>query len=236
MEDKRISEKESLELIARMIRETQDNAARYAAYPLLIWGYTTVIVSLVVWYFYLQTGMWQINYLWFALPAIAGPLTIFFNRKDKNKGAKNYIDRVTAQIWTVFGVVGFCLSCMAFVVRIDILFVVSLLMGMGATLTGLVCKYKPLSIAGIIGIALSFSMLFIHGSGVYLVNGVHAANSKDLCTKIAREEWGFEGVIMSDWNTTVPEDGSIPWKCVAAGNDIIMPGNMDDDNPGAYNE
>ena len=39
MEDKRISEKESLELIARMIRETQDNAARYAAYPLLIWGY-----------------------------------------------------------------------------------------------------------------------------------------------------------------------------------------------------
>ncbi|MFT0498812.1 hypothetical protein ACMSD6_09830 [Bacteroides thetaiotaomicron] len=88
MEDKRISEKESLELIARMIRETQDNTARYAAYPLLIWGYTTVAISLVVWYFYLQTGVWQINFLWFALPVIAGPLTIFFNRKDKNKGAK----------------------------------------------------------------------------------------------------------------------------------------------------
>lgn len=38
MEDKRISEKESLELIARMIRETQDNTARYAAYPLLSMG------------------------------------------------------------------------------------------------------------------------------------------------------------------------------------------------------
>lgn len=34
---------------------------------------------------------------------------------------------------------------------------------------------------------------------------------------------------MSDWNTTVPEDGSTPWKCAAAGNDIIMPGNPDDD-------
>ena len=34
---------------------------------------------------------------------------------------------------------------------------------------------------------------------------------------------------MSDWNTTVPEDGSISWVCVAAGNDIIMPGNPDDD-------
>ena len=66
-------------------------------------------------------------------------------------------------------------------------------------------------------------------SSYNLVNGVHAANSKDLCTRLARQEWGFNGVIMSDWNTTVPEEGSIPWKCVAAGNDIIMPGNEEDD-------
>ena len=65
-------------------------------------------------------------------------------------------------------------------------------------------------------------------SSYNLVNGVHAANSKDLCTRIARKEWGFDGVIMSDWNTTVPEDGSVAWKCAAAGNDIIMPGNAED--------
>lgn len=65
-------------------------------------------------------------------------------------------------------------------------------------------------------------------SSYNLLNGVHAANSVDLCTAIARKEWEFDGVIMSDWNTTVPEDGSIPWKCVTAGNDIIMPGNAAD--------
>lgn len=42
------------------------------------------------------------------------------------------------------------------------------------------------------------------------INGVQAANSRDLCTVVARKEWGFGGLIMSDWNTTVPEDGSIP--------------------------
>lgn len=61
------------------------------------------------------------------------------------------------------------------------------------------------------------------------INGIHAANCYDLCTSVARGEWGFEGVIMSDWNTTVPEDGSVPWQCAAAGNDIIMPGNPEDD-------
>lgn len=61
------------------------------------------------------------------------------------------------------------------------------------------------------------------------INGIHSANSLDMCTTVARGEWGFGGVIMSDWNTTVPEDGSVSWKCAAAGNDIIMPGNPDDE-------
>lgn len=61
------------------------------------------------------------------------------------------------------------------------------------------------------------------------INGVHAANSRDLCTVVAREEWGFDGVIMSDWNTTVPEDGSVAWKCAMAGNDVIMPGSPVDE-------
>ena len=34
---------------------------------------------------------------------------------------------------------------------------------------------------------------------------------------------------MSDWNTTVPKDGSVPWQCVAVGNDVIMPGNGNDE-------
>lgn len=61
------------------------------------------------------------------------------------------------------------------------------------------------------------------------INGVQAANNRDLCTVVARGEWGFDGLIMSDWNTTVPADGSEPWRCAAAGNDVIMPGNPHDD-------
>ena len=30
-----------------------------------------------------------------------------------------------------------------------------------------------------------------------LVNGIHAANNYDLCTKAARDEWGFKGVFMT---------------------------------------
>ncbi len=60
------------------------------------------------------------------------------------------------------------------------------------------------------------------------VNGVHTANSYDLCTMAARDEWGFSGVIMTDWTTTNEGGGSSAAKCLEAGNDMIMPGNPSD--------
>ena len=55
------------------------------------------------------------------------------------------------------------------------------------------------------------------------VNGVYAPNSHDLCTKALRCEWGFEGVVMTDWFSTNKgqADNGLALK---AGNDLIMPG------------
>ncbi|MBQ9008687.1 MAG: glycoside hydrolase family 3 C-terminal domain-containing protein [Clostridia bacterium] len=60
------------------------------------------------------------------------------------------------------------------------------------------------------------------------VNGVHTANSRDLCTTLDREEWGFDGLIMSDWTTTNTGHGSSAAKAIRAGNDLIMPGRLSD--------
>lgn len=57
-----------------------------------------------------------------------------------------------------------------------------------------------------------------------LVNGVHAANNYDLCTKVARDEWGFKGVIMTDWTTTHAGEDCTASGCMRAGNDLVMPG------------
>ena len=64
-----------------------------------------------------------------------------------------------------------------------------------------------------------------------LVNGVHAANSHDLCMKAARCEFGFDGVIMTDWTTTNQDSSCTAAGCMRAGNDLVMPGQaMDMDN------
>lgn len=53
------------------------------------------------------------------------------------------------------------------------------------------------------------------------VNGKHVCNTYDLLTRVLRQEWGFEGLVMSDWNAT--EQCSYA-EAIHAGNDLIMPG------------
>ena len=55
------------------------------------------------------------------------------------------------------------------------------------------------------------------------LNGVYTPNSRDLCTVALRQEWGFDGVVMTDWYSTNPRQGHNAL-AIAAGNDLIMPG------------
>lgn len=55
------------------------------------------------------------------------------------------------------------------------------------------------------------------------INSVYAPNSYDLCTKALRNEWGFDGVVMTDWFSTNKNLGHNAL-AMKAGNDLIMPG------------
>jgi len=71
-----------------------------------------------------------------------------------------------------------------------------------------------------------------------LFNGVHTANSYPLLSEVLRKEWGFDGLVMTDWGATGDMEMepdrtffygcSDPVSCIAAGNDLIMPGRQAD--------
>lgn len=59
------------------------------------------------------------------------------------------------------------------------------------------------------------------------VNGVWTAGNYDLCTTILRKEWGFKGIVMTDWWAAINERGGEPDKTnfaamAMAQNDIYM--------------
>ncbi len=66
------------------------------------------------------------------------------------------------------------------------------------------------------------------------VNGVYCTNNYDLLVKILRQEWGFEGMVMSDWDSMKADredcmkaaTGDV-LKAMAAQCDLICPGRAD---------
>lgn len=68
-----------------------------------------------------------------------------------------------------------------------------------------------------------------------LLNGVHTSERRDLIEDVLRAEFGFKGVVMTDWvvNGGTMDKSSkypapVPYKVAAAGNDLFMPGGKKD--------
>ncbi len=104
MDERKLTEKESLEVITSMIARTK---AHYlgSGNILAMWGYLVVIVSIAVWILLASTGRGAWNWLWFAIPLIGFPCTFIMARKEQHgQGAVTYSDKITSGLWTIFGV------------------------------------------------------------------------------------------------------------------------------------
>ena len=75
MEERKLNEKESLELIAQMIQNTKNRLETNCGMPFLFWGYTTIFVSLLVWFLVVTTRK-----LLLAIPMVLTP----YHRRNRN--------------------------------------------------------------------------------------------------------------------------------------------------------
>lgn len=163
IQDKQLNEKESLELITKMIHNTKKRIEEGSGTMFLIWGYTTVIVTMLVWGIVLYTQDPRYQYIWFSLPISGCIMTIIYKKQEDSKPrVTTYIDRIISYVWIVVGAAGFLLSMVSIIAyTFPILFVIVLIMGIGTTLTGLIVNFRPLAISGIIGMSAAVVLSFL---------------------------------------------------------------------------
>ena len=149
----------SIEIISRMIVDTQAHIDRESGKYFLLWGYTTVVVSLAEYFaqvFGIDTTLCL--YGWYLIPLVGGVGMLLLARSRSRSAIprpKSYIDRCINAVWSVFGLSYIMAFIAALVYGVSILYLTVLLMGMGTVITGLVCRHRVLTLSGIAGMLLS---------------------------------------------------------------------------------
>ena len=156
MKEQTIDEHRSLEIISKMIADTTAHIDNESGKYFLLWGYTTIIVSLFEYVAQLlHLPMHLCLWAWWLIPIVGGIGTLILNRRAGVARPKSYVDRSISAVWMVFGLSFGMAFIAALVYGANILFLTAMLMGMGTVITGKICQHKVLTVAGIAGIVLS---------------------------------------------------------------------------------
>ena len=152
---------QSLNLISETMNNSRKEIVRNSGKYFVLWGVLLTVFSLLVYFLWKTTGKVAWNNLWFALPLIGYPLSIWAKNKEKDSRAENFISRINGGIWGTFGV--FACSVALFSVLYSQFFdsplttivlgvtlspQIVLLFGMAETISGITLKNWTIKIAG----------------------------------------------------------------------------------------
>ncbi len=160
MEDRIINERESIELITKMIRNTQNRMDAGGGNIFLVWGYTVIAVTLLVYALFLAGFTAWCYWLWFLIPVVGITISKAL-KKGKEPGVVTYIDKVMGYIWVVVFMVAITVPVVQILVGnpSQILYIETLVLGMGVAISGLVIRFRAVTIGGIAGIILASGFL-----------------------------------------------------------------------------
>lgn len=170
MEDRKINEMESLELISEMIRKTKNEGSMKEDYnTFLYYGYAAVIISIIVWAGIHFTGELKFSFIWFAM--FVPYLWTTFAGKQKKPEVVTYLDSMLGNIWKIIGNM-FALTTLAIVatgayvgiINFSLMMPLSIIYaGIGTAMTGLVIKEKAFVWLPLVGLLASVYMLLSDG-------------------------------------------------------------------------
>lgn len=167
------SSRDQIEAIASVINNTRENL-KPLSINFIFWGCLVIVMSLFNYAFPSLIASTQYGdvLFWTVLPLIGMILTIYYNIKYRNKtGYETYLNRVIKIIWGVFNLSWIYIIALSFTIKSfhpvpPILF----LLGMMLIITGLIIKFKPITLGGIFLTIFTFYLNFNPGINLLLVN------------------------------------------------------------------
>lgn len=158
MEERKISERESIEIITSMIARTRHRLTKGEGNMLLFWGYLCVIVAIatVVYGYVKYTSGLSLpsigGYVWWLIPAIGIPYTLIVgHRNSAKREVLTYTDRLSVALWKYvlwLAFAAFVIGLFFFISGFPVWYVMQLftffVVGMAVSVQGIIIKERSM--------------------------------------------------------------------------------------------
>lgn len=170
MNEKPLSEKESLDLIAGMIGQAKNHYYESGSSALL-WGFTNVICFVLAYFKFTNQGFsFPFNPFWLML--VAGGLQIYFHKREKRfRGAVTFSDEALVYVWSAFGISIFILTIVGGMSQIGYvtLPMILTLFAIPTFICGCIKKFTSMTIGGIVCWILSIICFLYKSNEAFLM-------------------------------------------------------------------
>lgn len=162
MESNELNPEKSLQIISEAVRRSRREFEKNAGTPLIIWGMSILLLSLVVWLVWKSTNNPAWNFLWFSTIIIWIVFSIIDKKKEKKVKTKNFLGEIIGYVWISYGIFAIGLSAVScfifssnfnlniYLSSVFLVPIIGILLGFSAMITGLLVKNLWIVIAGII--------------------------------------------------------------------------------------
>ena len=167
------STEQQIEIINSVIKSTKENLKPLSV-NFIFWGFLIIAMSLFNYAFpsLFQSAQYSKLLFWTVVPLIGMILTVYYNINIRKKtGYETYLSRVIKIIWGVFNLSWIYIIALSFTLKSfhpvpPILFLLSIII----IITGLIIKFKPITIGGVFLTIFTFYLNFNPGINLLLVN------------------------------------------------------------------
>ena len=172
METGQLNPTESLSIISKAISQTKENFKGQSFY-FLMWGWIIAIASFCN-YLLISFTEFRQDYLpWLILIPMGWAISIVYSvKKERTKQYETYFEVFLKYLWIVLGATFMVSVFISISLKIQPAVFLLLIAGIGTVVSGLIMKFKPLTIGGVLFFVFAIASIYVDKSSTLLINTI----------------------------------------------------------------
>ena len=152
-----LSPEKQLQLIQSTIAQAKENLSNHS-FPFLFWGWLVSFTALINFLLLSYSSFGEKSYLIWPVSMVIGAIYIvlYYRKTEKTERHLTHLEYFLSRLWMVLGAILLLFSfCITFI-DLSPWFFFPFIAGLGTVISGVVLKFTPLSLGGILLLAFPF--------------------------------------------------------------------------------